>query len=205
MMQDAAELAGLFVLQMIHENTAVATIYGIDRMDKDAPHYVLFYNMGGVDTEVSLVKYSAITDPANNKTYEHIEILAEAYEKTLGGFDLDVVLVNMLADQFNALKERKGKEDVRTNPRALKRLFKEVVKIKDVLSANKQIQVKISELLDYVSLFTTIERKEFEEKGHAFFERVIGPVIHVLSKGGVAIEDINQVELVGGGIRVPRV
>ena len=96
-MQDAAELAGLFVLQMIHENTAVATIYGIDRLDKE-PHVVLFYNMGGTDTEVSLVRYSSITDPANNKTFEHIEILGEAYEKNFGGFDLDIVLVNMLAD-----------------------------------------------------------------------------------------------------------
>ena len=130
---------------MIHENTAVATIYGIDRMDNE-PHTVLFYNMGGIDTEVSIVRYSSIIDPSTNKSYEHIEILAEAYEKNLGGYDLDIILTNMLADQFNALKERQGKPDVRENPKVLKRLLKEVSKIKDVLSANKQMQVKISEL-----------------------------------------------------------
>ena len=77
---DAADLAGLSILQLVHENTAAATMYGIDRMDNDKPHYVLFYNMGGTDTEVSIVKYSTITDPSVNKTYEHIEILAEAYD-----------------------------------------------------------------------------------------------------------------------------
>ena len=136
-MNDAAELAGLSILQMIHENTAAATMYGVDRLDTEKPHTVMFYNMGGTDTELSIVRYSAITDSQTNKTYEHIEILAESYVMDYGGFNLDLVLVNMLAERFNALKERQGKPDVRTNDRVLKRLLKEVVKIKDVLSANK--------------------------------------------------------------------
>jgi molecular chaperone DnaK (HSP70) len=78
MMNDAAELAGLSVLQMIHENTAAATMYGVDRMDTEKDHTVLFYNMGGLDTEISIVKYSSILDPQTNKTYEHIEILSES-------------------------------------------------------------------------------------------------------------------------------
>lgn len=83
-------------------------MYGIDRSDTEKAHTVLFYNMGGTDTEVSVVRYSAITDPQTNKTYEHIEILAESYLKDYGGFNLDLVLVDMLAERFNALKERKG-------------------------------------------------------------------------------------------------
>jgi len=70
---------------MIHENTAAATMFGIDRLDTEKPLTVLFYNMGGMDTEVSLVRYSAITESATNKTYEHIEIIGEAYDKELGG------------------------------------------------------------------------------------------------------------------------
>lgn len=73
----------------------------------------------------------------SNKTVEHIEILAEAWDKELGGSDLDILLINMLADEFNALKERKGKPDIRENEKAVKRLLKEVTKIKDILSANK--------------------------------------------------------------------
>ena len=130
-------MAGLTVLQLIHENTAVATMYGIDRMDTEKDHIVLIYNMGGVDTEVSLVKYSAIADPILNKTFEHIEILAEAVEKNFGGEDFDSVIVKILVERFNAMKERKGKSDVRENDRAMRRLYKEAVKIKEVLSANK--------------------------------------------------------------------
>ena len=83
-------------------------MFGVDRLDTDKPFTVMFYNMGGTDTEVSIVRYSAITDPSNNKTYEHIEILAEAYVRDYGGYNLDIVLVNLLAERFNALKERKG-------------------------------------------------------------------------------------------------
>jgi len=146
MILDAAEIAGLAVLQLVHENTAAATMFGIDRLDKDRPVTVLFYNMGAMDTEVSLVRYSAITEMPANKTYEHVEVLAESWDASLGGSDLDRVLVNILADRFNALKERKGKPDVRESPRAIKRLTKEVLKMKDILSANKQVQVKLGEL-----------------------------------------------------------
>ena len=85
MMYDAAEIAGLSILQLVHENTAAATMYGVDRLDQDKSHTVLFYNMGGLDTEVSLVRYSTITEMPSNKTFEHIEILAESYLKDLGG------------------------------------------------------------------------------------------------------------------------
>jgi len=85
MMIDAAELAGLSVLQLIHENTAAATMYGVDRMDLEKPHHVVFYNMGATDTEVSVVRYSAITDENTNKSYEHIEILGESYLEDYGG------------------------------------------------------------------------------------------------------------------------
>ena len=112
-------------------------MYGIDRMDNEKDHYVLFYNMGGSDTEVSIVKYSTITDPTSNKTFEHIEIVAESYDPTLGGEQLDLILLNMLAERFNTMKERVGKEDVRNYPRVVKRMLKEVSKVKDVLSANK--------------------------------------------------------------------
>jgi hypoxia up-regulated 1 len=62
MILDAADISGLSVLQLLHENTAAATMFGIDRLDTAKPINVLFYNMGGMDTEVSLVRYSAITE-----------------------------------------------------------------------------------------------------------------------------------------------
>ena len=89
---------------------------------------------------------------SEKKSSPYIEVLSEAYVRDLGSKDLDIVIVNMLADKFNALKERQGKPDVRENVRAMKRLFKDSVKIKETLSANKVANVKIPELLDYVTL-----------------------------------------------------
>jgi molecular chaperone DnaK (HSP70) len=70
----------------------------------------------------------------------------------------------MCVEHFNGLKERAGKPDIRTMPRVMKRLQKEAVKAKDILSANKKINLKIGELADYVSLTLTIDRKDLEEK-----------------------------------------
>lgn len=155
MIKDAAEsLAGLSVLQLVHENTAAAVLFGIDKVDKEAQnHTVLFFNMGGMDTEVTIARYSHlnVSEKAKKKT-PYIEILAEAHERDLGSKDLDLVLFNILADKFNALPEREGKDDIRNHQRAAKRLLKETVKIKEVLSANKQSSVKVPELLDYVTL-----------------------------------------------------
>jgi len=153
MVKDAAEsLAGLNILQLIHENNAVATMFGIDqKIEQDKNLTVLFYNMGGMDTEVSIVRYHMF-NVSETKSSPYIDILAEASVKSLGASDFDIVLVNMLAEKFNAMKEREGKVDVRENIRASRRLQKEVVKIKEILSANKVASVKIPELLDYVTL-----------------------------------------------------
>jgi molecular chaperone DnaK (HSP70) len=78
--------------------------------------------------------------------------LSESYDKELGSKDLDIIMVKYLADKFNSLPERKGKENVLSNIKAVKRIEKEVVKIKEILSSNKQSSVKIPELLDYVTL-----------------------------------------------------
>ena len=83
--------------------------------------------------------------------------------------------------------------------------MKEVIKIKDILSANKQNQIKIGELADYVSLITTIERKEFEDASQHLFDRVMKPVEDALRRSGLTIDDVDQVELLGGGIRVPKI
>ena len=74
---------------------------------------------------------------------------------------------------------------MRESPRVVKRILKEVSKIKDVLSANKNTQVKLGELQDYVTLLTSVERKDFEEAAASFFERVSHPIDQVLKKCGL--------------------
>ena len=74
-----------------------------------------------------------------NKTVELVEILGEGNDPSLGGEKFDDVLAQMMVERFNAMKERKGQADVGENVRAVKRLYKEVIKIKEVLSANKMM------------------------------------------------------------------
>ena len=91
-----------------------------------------------MDTEVSVARYSHINFTEDQKRpTSYMEILAEASDKEMGSKNIDNVLVHLLAEKFNALKEREGKPDVRENVRALKRLQKESVKIKETFSANK--------------------------------------------------------------------
>lgn len=194
MIKDAAEaLAGLSVLQLVHENTAAAVLFGIDKIDKEAQnHTVLIYNMGGMDTEVTIARYSHLNvSEKAKKLTPYIEILAESSERDLGSKDIELVLFNILADKFNALKEREGKPDVRTNVKASKRLLKEVIKIKEVLSANKYASIKVPELVDYVTLQLTLERSEMEEKATHIFERVTKPIDKALEIAGLTMDQIN--------------
>jgi len=98
-------------------------MFGIDRMDTEKDLTVLYYNMGATDTEVSVVRYSAITDKTKN--FEHVEVLGEGFDATLGGNDFDLALFNLFVQKFNSMPERKGKADVKNNQRAVKRLLKE--------------------------------------------------------------------------------
>lgn len=100
------------------------------------------------------------------------------------------MLVQILADKFNSMPERKGKADVRENHRAMKRLYKEAISVKDILSANKVADVKVPELVDYVTLKTIVSRQEFEEKSEHLFSRVAQPVTEALAKAGLTTSDI---------------
>lgn len=204
MLIDAAELAGLNVIQLVHENSAAAVMYGLDRMDTEEDLNVLIYNMGGRDTEVSVVRYSAMTD-AKNKTYEYVEIMGEGYDETLGGHEFDHILVSIMADKFNSMKERQGKADVRTIPRAMKRLYKEADSVKDILSANKIVNIKVPELFDYVTLAFELKREDYEKACAHLFERVKGPIEQALDEAQMTAQDIHSIEILGGGIRVPKV
>ena len=103
------------------------------------------------------------------------------------------------------MKEREGKPDVRTNIRAIRRLCKEALKIKEILSANKVASVKVPELVDYVTLKFDLPREQVDEASTDFFSQVTLPIKEALEKAGLNVEDIDQIELLGGGIRNPKI
>ncbi len=88
----------------------------------------------------------------SGKKIENIEVIAEEYVSDVGGNEHDWLLVEMMVNHFNSLPKWKGKEDVRTNPRVMKWLFWEVSKYKEILSSNKEVNVKLPELADQIDL-----------------------------------------------------
>ena len=205
MIKDAAELADLRVLHLVHENTAAAVMYGIDtKITEGQKKTVMFYNMGFMDTEVTIAQYSLL-NVSKSKTSPYIEILSEASDPNLGVGDLISSLVTIQEQTFNAMKERQGKANVMDNVRAVGRLKKEATKIIEVLSANQFANIKVPELMDYDTLQFNLPREEFEANNKAFFDRVMGPVNSALEQAGLTMKDIDDVELLGGGIRIPKV
>ena len=156
MLIDSAELVGLRIVSLVTENIGSVIAYAVDRQDEQ-DHFVLFINLGATDLELTM--FRLFVTEKSGKKIENIEVIAEEYVPNVGGNEHDRVLVEMMVDHFNALPKRKGKEDVRSNPRVMKRLFREVQKYKEILSSNKEVNVKLPELADQIDLQMTITRE----------------------------------------------
>merc|ERR1719499_876137 len=136
---DAATLAGLNVLTLINENTAVALNYGIEKnYELGKSETLIFYNMGTTSTKVTVARYSSwlrMVSRKVNKTVGQVEVLSQAWDESLGGSSFDLVITNMLKERA----EREFKQDFSTNYRVMARLRKEAERAKKVLSANNEV------------------------------------------------------------------
>lgn len=205
----AAEIADLKVLSLIEENTAAALHYGIDRTF-DQPQTVLYYNMGAGSVQVSIVHYSSFTgkEGGKNKTIGQFEIVGKAWDSTLGSFQFDLRLADMLAKRFNDVWQKKnsGKgKDVRDFIRPMTRLRLEANKVKEVLSANAEFPIRAEQLHADVDLVTKVTRTDFEEACDDLFARLTAPIETALRMANLTVQDISVVELLGGGVRMPKV
>mmetsp|Transcript_12702 Transcript_12702/g.12343 ORF Transcript_12702/g.12343 Transcript_12702/m.12343 type:complete len:926 (+) Transcript_12702:120-2897(+) len=205
----AAEIADLKVLSLIEENTAAALHYGIDRVFEE-PSTVIFYNMGSSAVQVSIATYSAYTikEGGKNKTIGQFDIVGKGWDSSLGGFAFDVRLAEMLAEKFNIAwnKKASGKgKDLKDFFRPMTRLRVEAAKVKEVLSANNEFPVKAEQLHDETDLNTKITRVEFEAACEDLFARLTAPIDAALKMADIDLSKVNSVELLGGGVRMPRV
>jgi hypoxia up-regulated 1 len=209
---DAADLADLNVLGLLDENTAAALHYAMDKQFPE-PQTFVFYNMGGTAVQVSVVRFYGYNMTAAGsskpKTVSALEVLSKAWDSTIGGEAFDSRIVEYLADQFNTQWDKKRadgeQKDVKTIPRALAKLRLQANKIKHVLSANSDIPVFMDSLHDDVSLSTHISRAQLEELCHDLIERSITPVHQALAVANITLSEVDGIELIGGGMRVPRV
>ncbi|XP_072302982.1 hypoxia up-regulated protein 1 [Eucyclogobius newberryi] len=200
----AAQMAGLKVLQLINDNTAVALNYGVFRrkdIDSNAKN-MMFYDMGSGSTTATIVTYQTVKTK-DSGIQPQLQIRGVGFDRDLGGFEMDLRLRDHLAKLFN--EQKKSKKDVRENHRAMAKLLKEAQRLKTVLSANVDFMAQVEGLMDDIDFKAKVTRSEFETLCADLFERVPKPVQDALTSAEMSMDEIEQVILVGGATRVPKV
>ncbi|XP_041028310.1 heat shock 70 kDa protein 16-like isoform X4 [Juglans microcarpa x Juglans regia] len=190
---DAAAIAGLKPLRLMHDCTATALGYGIYKTDfSDAgPTYVVFVDIGHCDTQVCIASFES----------GQMRIISHAFDKNLGGRDFDEVLFSYFAAQFKEQYDI----NVYSNAKASIRLRASCEKLKKVLSANAEAPLNIECLMDEKDVTGFIRREDFEKLSLDLQERISVPCRKALADSGLTVEKLHSVELVGSGSRIPAI
>lgn len=192
--KDAGTIAGLHVSRIINEPTAAAIAYGLDRKtagDTALERTVLIFDLGGGTFDVSLL---SIEDGI-------FEVKATAGDTHLGGEDFD----NRLVNHFSAEFKRKNKKDMSNNPRSQRRLRTACERAKRTLSSATQTTIEIDSLFEGVDFYSSLSRAKFEELCMDLFRGTLEPVEKVLRDAKAAKGDVDDIVLVGGSTRIPKV
>ena len=188
--KDAATIAGLNCLRIINEPTAACIAYGLDAKDEHEKN-VLIFDCGGGTHDVSLLSLDGGV----------FEVIATAGNTHLGGEDFDNRLVTHFATEF----KRKHKKDLTDNKRALRRLRTAAEKAKRALSSVATTTLEVDSLYDGIDFHTSITRARFEDLCSDLFRSAMEPVEKVLRDAKKGKNDIDEVVLVGGSTRIPKI
>ncbi|XP_030954905.1 heat shock 70 kDa protein [Quercus lobata] len=190
--KDAGTIAALNVMRIINEPTAAAIAYGLDKKaSRKGEQNVLIFDLGGGTFDVSLL------------TIEEgiFEVKATAGDTHLGGEDFDNRLVNHFVAEF----KRKHKKDISGNARALRRLRTACERAKRTLSSTTQTTIEIDSLYEGIDFYATITRARFEELNMDLFRKCMEPVEKCLRDAKIDKSQVDEVVLVGGSTRIPKV
>ncbi|KAL7281832.1 hypothetical protein ACG7TL_005155 [Trametes sanguinea] len=191
---DAAQIANLNCLRLINDTTAVALGYGITKSDlpeAENPRHVVFVDVGHSSMSVSVVAFSK----------GQLTVKSTAYERHVGGRDIDYALLRHFAEEF----KEKYKIDVMSNPKAQFRLAAGCDRIKKVLSANAEAPLNVESIMNDVDATSRLTREEYEELIAPVLDRLEAPLKQALAESGLTLDQIDAVELIGGGTRIPAV
>ena len=196
--KDAGQIAGLEVLRIINEPTAAALSYGVDKSDK-ADRKIAVYDLGGGTFDVSIIEI------ANVEGDKQIEVLSTNGDTFLGGEDFDQRIMEFLVDEF---KKDSG-IDLKKDMLALQRLKDAAEKAKIELSSSAQTEVNLPYVTADASgpkhLVVKISRAKLENLVVDLVERSLAPCRTAMKDAGVTAADIDEVILVGGQTRMPKV
>jgi heat shock protein 1/8 len=187
--KDAGAISGLNVLRIINEPTAAAIAYGLDQ--KGAEKNVLIFDLGGGTFDVSLL---TIEDGI-------FEVKATAGDTHLGGEDFD----NRMVDYFLQDFKRRFRKDMSNNQRSLRRLRTACERAKRTLSSSTQAHIELDSLFDGIDYNSTITRARFEDLCMDYFKKCMEPCEKVLRDSGISKSQVNEVVLVGGSTRIPKI
>jgi len=187
--KDAGSISGLNVLRIINEPTAAAIAYGLDK--KGDEKNVLIFDLGGGTFDVSLL------------TIEEgiFEVKSTAGDTHLGGEDFD----NRMVDYFLADFKKRYKKDMSGNQRSLRRLRTACERAKRTLSSSTQAHLEIDSLFDGVDFNATITRARFEDLNMDYFKKCMDPCEKVLRDAKIAKAGVDEIVLVGGSTRIPKI
>jgi heat shock 70kDa protein 1/2/6/8 len=189
--KDAGTIAGLEVLRIINEPTSAAIAYGLDKNDSDKEKNIIVFDCGGGTHDVSILTLDGGI----------FEVKATGGDTHLGGSDIDNIIVDYLCDDI----KKKHKTDVKQNARALKRLNIAAEKAKKNLSSSASASIEVDSLIDGVDYVHTLSKAKFEQLADPIFKRTIDPINRLLTDAKMSKSDIDEIVLVGGTTRIPRI
>ena len=191
--KEAGEIAGLKVMRIINEPTAAALAYGLDK--KGIDQKIAVYDLGGGTFDISILE---LGDGV-------FEVLSTNGDTHLGGDDFDQVIIDWLADEF---KSEEG-IDLRLDPMSLQRLKEAAEKAKIELSAGAETEINLPYVTATASgpkhLVKKLSKAKFEQLADSLIRRSMEPVAKALKDAGLSKSDIDEVILVGGSTRIPRI
>ena len=195
--KDAGKIAGLDVKRIINEPTAAALAYGLDK--KKNEQKIVVYDLGGGTFDVSIIEIS------NLDGEQSFDVLSTNGDTFLGGEDFDLRLIDHLADEF---KKDQG-VDLKNDPMAIQRLKEAAEKAKIELSSSTQTDINLPYVTADASgpkhLNMKLTRAKLESLVEDLVSRTLEPCKQALSDAGLSASDINEVILVGGQTRMPKV
>ena len=191
--KEAGEIAGLKVMRIINEPTAAALAYGLDKKGTDQK--IAVYDLGGGTFDISVLE---LGDGV-------FEVLSTNGDTHLGGDDFDQTIIDWLADEF---KTEEG-IDLRLDPMSLQRIKEAAEKAKIELSSSAETEINLPYVTATASgpkhLVKKLTRAKFEQLSDALVKRSMAPVARALKDAGLSTSDIDEVILVGGSTRMPKI
>jgi heat shock protein 1/8 len=192
--KDAGTIAGLDVKRIINEPTAAAIAYGIlNHTTPESERIVLIFDLGGGTFDVSIL---SIMDGV-------FEVKATAGDTHLGGEDFDRLLIDHCVQEFE--KKHRTSSPIHTSPRAISRLRTECERVKRVLSSQTESTLQVDSLWDGIDFSLKISRAKFESMCMTYFQSIMVPVQNVLTDARMTKDQIQEIVLVGGSTRIPKI